>query len=596
MFHASRLSIVAAIVLGLLSVGLAASQSGVEFDAARSDAQAATAPATAGAADAAVPEAVPRRDDGSAKPSRKLRVRVTISKETTAITEPLRDDGYPDYIAALNRIASQGVTPENNAAVLLWRAFGPKEISVEVRERFFALLGVPVLPEQGDYFIPIDEFAEAHPELVPKVGKAPREETAEGEGADEEAGEPDESARVWEAYNAALERPWTARQSPLMSAWLEANAKPLDLLVEASRRPKCYNPLVATDSDPMLIGVLLPAARQSREAARLLRIRAMLGVGEGNLDAAWEDLLAMHRLARLQGRGQTIIDTLVCLSIDGAACDADAWMLASRRLSAAAALKMREQLRAIPIEPRMIDRIDIGERWMYCDGVCYVVRTGRPQVLALLAADTENGGLFERIRDQLVCAAIDWDTVLRMGNEWYDRMVEAGRRETWAQRREAFDEIDRELREHPVRSKDPKRLALAFLQNPRQAPSKMFGEMFAALMLPPMKHVCAAEQRGIARRAVLETGFALAAYRTDERKYPARLDQLVPKYVDRVPEDRFSGASLVYRPKSKGYVLYSVGPNMQDDGGRGLEDREGADNAGEWDDIVLRMPPSKPAK
>ena len=56
----------------------------------------------------------------------KPRVLVTISKATTYITEPLRSDGYPDYIAALNQRLSKGVTPENNAVVLFWRAMGPK--------------------------------------------------------------------------------------------------------------------------------------------------------------------------------------------------------------------------------------------------------------------------------------------------------------------------------------------------------------------------------------------------------------------------------------------------------------------------------------
>ena len=53
-------------------------------------------------------------------------VLVTISKETTYITEPLRPDGYPDYLAALNQLASKGVTPEDNAVVILVQAFGPK--------------------------------------------------------------------------------------------------------------------------------------------------------------------------------------------------------------------------------------------------------------------------------------------------------------------------------------------------------------------------------------------------------------------------------------------------------------------------------------
>ncbi len=63
-----------------------------------------------------------------------------ISKETTYITEPLDELGYPDYAAALNQRMSNGVTPENNAAVLLMQAAGPKEIPVEKREGFFRRL------------------------------------------------------------------------------------------------------------------------------------------------------------------------------------------------------------------------------------------------------------------------------------------------------------------------------------------------------------------------------------------------------------------------------------------------------------------------
>jgi hypothetical protein len=61
------------------------------------------------------------------------RVKVTISKETTYITEPLRPDGYPDYLAALDQRRSEGVTPENNAAVPLMRALGPGIISKNIR-------------------------------------------------------------------------------------------------------------------------------------------------------------------------------------------------------------------------------------------------------------------------------------------------------------------------------------------------------------------------------------------------------------------------------------------------------------------------------
>lgn len=59
------------------------------------------------------------------------RVLVTISKETTYITEPLHPDGYPDYVAVLNQQFSEGVTPENNSAVLFLKAVGPKILDMD---------------------------------------------------------------------------------------------------------------------------------------------------------------------------------------------------------------------------------------------------------------------------------------------------------------------------------------------------------------------------------------------------------------------------------------------------------------------------------
>ena len=86
------------------------------------------------------------------------RPKITISKETTYITEPLRADGYVDYMAALNRRFSQGVTPENNAAVPFWQAVGPKGIDKKVRKKYFELLGIPELPEEGDYLVASSSF------------------------------------------------------------------------------------------------------------------------------------------------------------------------------------------------------------------------------------------------------------------------------------------------------------------------------------------------------------------------------------------------------------------------------------------------------
>ena len=84
----------------------------------------------------------------------------TISKEITVITAPLRPDGFPDYLAALNERYGKGVTPDNNAAVLIWRAVGPKDVKEELRPEFFRRLGIEPLPVDGTYFIAEHDYVE----------------------------------------------------------------------------------------------------------------------------------------------------------------------------------------------------------------------------------------------------------------------------------------------------------------------------------------------------------------------------------------------------------------------------------------------------
>jgi hypothetical protein len=61
---------------------------------------------------------------------------------------------------------------------------------------------------------------------------------------------------------------------------------------------------------------------------------------------------------------------------------------------------------------------------------------------------------------------------------------------------------------------------------------------------------------------------ALRAYRCDKGKGPGELTQLAPKYLQSLPRDPFSGNLLVYRPAGTNWVLYSVGPDRVDDGGK----------------------------
>jgi hypothetical protein len=72
-----------------------------------------------------------------------------------------------------------------------------------------------------------------------------------------------------------------------------------------------------------------------------------------------------------------------------------------------------------------------------------------------------------------------------------------------------------------------------------------------------------------AQNAMLETALALRAYDLDHGRYPESLSKLAPAYLKAVPTDPFAPrAHLRYRLKGKSYLLYSVGPDGKDDGGK----------------------------
>jgi hypothetical protein len=69
-------------------------------------------------------------------------------------------------------------------------------------------------------------------------------------------------------------------------------------------------------------------------------------------------------------------------------------------------------------------------------------------------------------------------------------------------------------------------------------------------------------------RRLAEIALALSAYHVREGRYPESPSLLVPDYLPEIPADTFTGEPLHYRLEGNGYVLYSVGRDMRDDGGK----------------------------
>lgn len=86
------------------------------------------------------------------------------------------------------------------------------------------------------------------------------------------------------------------------------------------------------------------------------------------------------------------------------------------------------------------------------------------------------------------------------------------------------------------------------------------------------------------------TEMAIEMYRQENARVPLDLRELVPRYLSAVPLDPHSGQPLVYRRTDDEYLLYSVGPDGEDDGGSvaGLEFQYQLGRYGYDGDIVLK--------
>ncbi|HEX8551612.1 MAG TPA: hypothetical protein VF681_08660 [Abditibacteriaceae bacterium] len=75
--------------------------------------------------------------------------------------------------------------------------------------------------------------------------------------------------------------------------------------------------------------------------------------------------------------------------------------------------------------------------------------------------------------------------------------------------------------------------------------------------------------RSDASNAVWLCALALRAFRVENGTYPTRLDELMSGYLKAVPADPFGGGEkLRYKRTANSYVLWSIGPDGKDDGGK----------------------------
>ncbi len=507
--------------------------------------------------------------------------KVVISKETTYFTEPLRPDGGVDYVAALNRKYSQGVTPENNAAVALWQAAGPKELDSKIRKRYFEMLGIAELPETGDYLVEVWDMPEFKIHDIKSAGS----KSAMPTWADQLS---------YATYNS-----WTEDEFPLLALSLQRSAKPMRVLAEGLSRSRFFAPLEPLDCSSEIIGRL--ANDGSRQIASDLSLRAMHEARDATVADKWRDAMMLYRLERLLSQRCFMVDWLLSIYSSDTARRAAAAISQNEKITADEAKKCQGQLLRLPPMRSLSSICDEGDR-------CYVIET-----MMMLASTKDSKDIFDIIdpeqeKHEVRAAAfkrliadenVDWTEFLRSFNTRRDRLVAALKCPITNQTLAKLATLQNEAKQRanaaanwvlsktpdPTRPLTPQAKALCLVDLMEQSQIFLYG---------PTVRIDLKRQTD---ESLAVLAFALAGYRAEHQgKYPETLVELAPKYIDGIPKDPITNGEFRYKSDGDGYLLYGVGYNGRDDGGRGpanMPESATFKQRIDWDDVVIRTPPKK---
>lgn len=534
---------------------------------------------------------------------------IVISKETTYITEPLGEDGLPDYFEYVRRRAKDGVTPENNAVVPLAKAVGPHEIAVELRDAWFEELGIERLPDEGDYYNEdqlyadgdrwlferwqaIEASRESGEALAPEAASHPADRFLLAQGFDSDETDEEDFVGLFTDYIDRLhDRPWSTEICPMLAESLKRNEPALQLAQEAAARSHYYEPMIAPSRS--LISTTYPALFKVLTLTRALAVRSMWHLGEGRFNEAHQDILTMHRLARLvDQREGYLIHVLVGYGADNIAH------------------KAHVALTTHPDTPSTILALSLNElvamgRWRHLGPamnnerlMCLDSTVG----LSKLGADydhlSNSDGTVDLPSgwDTLKTASIDWNIVLRELNRNYDTLVDIANETDRVMRGNKLNQLDSELNEQVNIWRATGAKTHAFFN--RNARSEAFAAILRSLFIPAIGGVTKQVDVANMRLDMTKIALALAVYHREHDAYPASLDALTPGLLETIPPDPFSGKPLVYERRGDGYLLYSVGEDGIDNGG---SNADGTVVTGEWTtapvdnepvefDIVIRVP------
>ncbi|WP_442483748.1 hypothetical protein [Aeoliella sp. SH292] len=495
---------------------------------------------------------------------------IIVSPQTTVITAPLADDGLPDYSAYLLGKMKQGVTPENNGAIPFLRALWPAQVPLEGQAPLCKELGMPIPPQDGMKELDIDQaFCEKLLKHYKRefglnqgsniaASEVPQDEETEEGGLEES--DPESDLEAWiqlDLFGHIQDQPWSAAGIPLVAKWVEDYASEYDLLHQAAAKDHFYLPPteLLTDPEIPLFSIFDSSMMSVRTAMRSLLIRGYMRLGSGDTAGAWADCKAIYSLSQLAPAYSARI-RFIPIACEMCAHRLTTNILASDDLTPELAEQIHTFLMSLPPHDSMGETIDEHERLLFVTGVL--------DLAGVRKSNTKNPGSLRKSfgpLEPLSHLAMDWNTMLTLGNEWYDKLTDNFKL-PYQERNAAIDVLEAEI----DAAGTPTVGVVVTSALSRDARSRHVGNAIASLLVPGFSAMADSVDRANAELQLQQIATALAVHRATLGSYPDSLSDIDKSLLAQQTVDPY-GNAVVYRRTSDGFLLYSLGPNAKDDEG-----------------------------
>jgi hypothetical protein len=288
---------------------------------------------------------------------------------------------------------------------------------------------------------------------------------------------------------------------------------------------------------------------QQRTAVQLLSAATIAELHETNFEGAFENLLAMARLAQMERDENTLVAQMIRVAITGLGLSTTWEALQSDGLSDAQWKQLQNEWSKVDLI-KGIERGFIGER-LFCFTHMEMARKGETNAVNWSGAPTVKWR--DRLQTTIWRATVaqqDEMFYLKTLGHYIDRcrMVSTGTPAVEGSRllQHDIDELNRVLSQ----------------------PSAWFKYPFSSIAIANFARACATTFRDETLRRLTITAIGIKRYQMRHGKLPETLDALVPEFCPQVLLDRMDWKPLRYRVNADGtYTLYSVGENGKDDGG-----------------------------